>query len=77
MNDTSSATKADVQRLEQSMNEQFGKVNEQFRKVNEQFSKVHEDTGRVLDVLINIDKRLTKKTDNHERRITHLEELVV
>ena len=77
MNDTSSATKDDVQRLEQSMNEQFGKVNEQFRKVNEQFSKVHEDTGRVLDVLINIDKRLTKKTDNHERRITHLEELVV
>jgi len=59
------------------VNEQFGKVNEQFRKVNEQFSKVHEDTGRVLDVLINIDKRLTKKTDNHERRITHLEELVV
>ncbi|MBI3335999.1 hypothetical protein HYZ98_00335 [Candidatus Peregrinibacteria bacterium] len=70
MDDTSSATKADVQRLEQAMNEQFSKVNEQFKKV-------HEDIDRVLDVLVNVDKKLTKKTNDHEQRIARLEEVVV
>lgn len=52
-------------------------MNEQFSKVNEQFKKVHEDIDRVLDVLVNVDKKLTKKTNDHEQRIARLEEVVV
>ncbi len=45
--------------------------------MNEKFEKVHEDINLVLDVLINIDKRYQKKTDDHEERIIRIEKIVM
>ena len=37
------------------------------------FEKVHEDIDRVLEVLVNIDKRYRGKLENHEKRLVCLE----
>ena len=98
MDDNTPATKADLRKLEQSMNErfvrvdekfemidehfvkideQFVKIDEKFVKIDEKFERVHEDSDRILDVLINVDKKMGTKIDDHEKRITRLEERVM
>jgi hypothetical protein len=63
---TAPATVGHVQELGEEMNEGFAKV-------NERFDRLHQDIGHVLDVLINVDKKLETKWENHEVRIQHLE----
>ncbi len=65
MDDTTPATKADLLRLECSLDE----------KLDKKFERVHEDTSRVLDVLVNVDQRLTQKVEDHEERIDRLEKV--
>jgi len=65
MDDTSPATKADLQRLERSLDQ----------KLDKKFERVHEDISRVLDVLVNVDQRLTQKVEDHEKRIVLLEKV--
>ena len=61
------ATQADLQALEQRVNVQFGAI-------KRQFEYVHESIDKVLVVLTNIDKKLGGRLDDHERRITRLED---
>ena len=65
MDDTSPATKADLQRLERSLDQ----------KLDKKFERVHEDISRVLDVLVNVDQRLTQKVEDHEKRMVLLEKV--
>ncbi|MBI1812516.1 hypothetical protein HY285_02550 [Candidatus Peregrinibacteria bacterium] len=108
MDETTPATKADLQQLEtfireqfkfvaeqfrviderfKVVNQRFDSVNEQFKSVAEQFKEMREDmkekfkaaredSNQILDVLVNVDKRLTAKTKDHERRITRLEKVM-
>ncbi len=66
MDASSSATKADLALLRKEMDKRF-------TQVDERFDRVHDDIGRVLNVVINIEKSLTFKVTDHERRITTLE----
>lgn len=69
MDDSRPATKGDVQAVRADLQNLA-------RSMNAQFSKVHEDIDRVLEVLVNVDKRLTGKVEDHEKRIVRLEEAV-
>ncbi|MBI3619014.1 hypothetical protein HY213_03205 [Candidatus Peregrinibacteria bacterium] len=64
------------QRFE-SIDEQFKFVNEQFKEmrqdIKEKFKAAREDSNQILNVLVNVDKRLTAQTKDHEKRITRLE----
>ncbi|MBI3619010.1 hypothetical protein HY213_03185 [Candidatus Peregrinibacteria bacterium] len=77
MDDATPATKADMQRLEVLIHKQFQLIVEQFKKAREetkeQFKNAREDSNQILDVLVNVDKRLTGKVKDHEKRITRLE----
>lgn len=73
MDDTTPATKGDLQKLELSMNVRFEKVDEKFEQLLERFDREHEDVNRVLDILM----KVKNKTDDHDRRIVRLEEAVV
>ncbi len=57
------ATKTDLQSLHHSMQEGF--------------RRIHEDIDNVLTVLVNVDKKHTRKTKNHEKRICLLEQTMV
>ncbi|MFA5272643.1 MAG: hypothetical protein WC353_00605 [Candidatus Peribacter sp.] len=65
MDDTSPATKGDLQKLARSMNEGFALI-------DERFDRVHEDIDRVLSILV----KVKDKTDNHEERIVRLEKAI-
>jgi ABC-type transporter Mla subunit MlaD len=65
-NDQTPATKADLRRLETSLLE----------KMDTKLGGLHEAIDRVLTVLVNVEKRLTKTVDNHETRIRRLEDRV-
>lgn len=73
MDDTTPATKGDLQKLELSLNVRFEKVDEKFEQLLERFDRGHEDVNRVLDILV----KVKNKTDDHDRRIVRLEEAVV
>ena len=66
MDDTSPATKADVSIILQSINELRGDLKETRKQLREA-------DDEILTVLVNVDKRLTKKVENHERRLVRLE----
>lgn len=65
--DQSPATKADLKSLET----QIRLLEASFdRRMN----RLHEAIDRVLDVLVNVDRRLTLAVGDHERRICRLEQ---
>lgn len=68
--DDTPATKADLQKLAIS-------IRERFDIVDGKFERVHEDINRVLDVLVNVDKRLSTRIEDHEVRLVRLEETSV
>ena len=74
MDDDTPATRGDLQRLEQRLERS---MNEKFKNMNEKFKNVDDGIDRVLAVLINVDKKLTKKVENHEERIKTLEQALV
>lgn len=63
MDDTTPATKGDIKALRVEMNEKFEQVNERFDRVNE-------GIDQVLTVLINVEKKVTVRIDDHEQRLT-------
>ena len=87
MDDTSPATKGDLQQLKGAMKgdlqqlEQVMKgdlqklaqsMNERFARIDGRFDRVHEDIDRVLSILV----KVKDKTDNHEKRIVRLEKAI-
>lgn len=71
--DLTFATKTDLQKLEQNLKNE---MNVKFQKIDNQFKNAREDSDRILDVLVNIDKRLSGTVKDHEKRITILEEVM-
>ncbi|OGJ64381.1 hypothetical protein A3C37_03765 [Candidatus Peribacteria bacterium RIFCSPHIGHO2_02_FULL_53_20] len=63
MDDTTPATKSDLQKLEQRLEQ----------SMDRRFTRIHEDIDRVLSILV----KVKNKTDDHEQRIGILEEAVV
>ncbi|MBI1934566.1 hypothetical protein HY464_00535 [Candidatus Peregrinibacteria bacterium] len=47
------------------------------QRLERKFERLYETDDQILTILGNIDKRLTPKLENHERRITRLEEVMV
>ena len=68
--DTTPATKADIERLIELMDRRFESVND---GLDRRFGYVNDGIDRVLAVLVNVDKRLTEDVKDHEQRITRLE----
>ena len=59
----SAEMKTDLQTLEQNI----------MKAMDEQSKRAQEDSDRILDVVVNMDKRLTTKVKEHEKRISVLE----
>lgn len=70
--DTASATKADIGRLEGRMQ----KVESSVQRLEQKLERLYEADDQILTVLTNIDRRLTVKVEDHEKRIVRLEEVV-
>jgi hypothetical protein len=62
MDDTAAATKGDVRVLGQRI-----------EKIEERLDRIHEGVDQVLAVLINVEKKLTVRLDDHEERLIVLE----
>ena len=67
---------SDVQRLDVTVQKLGGDVQRIEKKFDGKFARLYETDDQILAILGNIDKRLTPKIDNHEHRITRLEEVV-
>ena len=68
--DQTPATKADVRALAESTKADHRELTE---SMNLRFERLNDSLDRVLDVLVNVDKRLTHDLKDHVRRITRLE----
>lgn len=73
MDDSRPATKGDVQ----SVKDDVRLVKDDVQRLEKKFEKLYETDDQILAILTSIDKRLTGKVEDHERRITRLEEAVV
>jgi len=67
---------SDVQRLDVTVQKLGGDVQRIEKKFDGKFARLYETDDQILAILGNIDKRLTPKIENHEHRITRLEEVV-
>ena len=67
---------SDVQRLDITMQKLGGDVQRIEKKFDGKFERLYETDDQILAILGNIDKRLTPKVEDHEHRITRLEEAV-
>lgn len=92
--DTSPATKADLQVSVQKLENSIQKIENTVQKLGDNVHKLensvqklgtilekgmqtlHEADDQILTVLINVDKRLTGRIEDHETRIVHLEKAV-
>lgn len=70
--DTTPATKADIVRLEGRTQKLEGSV----QRLEQRFERLYEADDQILAILGSIDKRLTPKVEDHEKRIVRLEESV-
>ena len=62
MDMSSTATKGDVALVKDDLTE-----------LKKSLKRLHDADDQILTILINMDKRLSKKVDNHEHRIVRLE----
>ncbi|OGJ57568.1 hypothetical protein A3H22_00850 [Candidatus Peribacteria bacterium RIFCSPLOWO2_12_FULL_55_15] len=74
MDGSAPATKADVRQVENGLKADVQRLE---RKFDEKFERLYETDDQILNILGNIDKRLTPKIEDHEHRITRLEEAMV
>ncbi len=65
---------SDVQRLDITMQKLGGDVQRIEKKFDGKFARLYETDDQILAILGNIDRRLTPKMEDHEKRIVHLEE---
>ncbi|OGJ63992.1 hypothetical protein A3E47_02705 [Candidatus Peribacteria bacterium RIFCSPHIGHO2_12_FULL_54_10] len=65
-----------VQRLDVAVQKLGTDVQRIEKKFDDKFARLYETDDQILAILGNIDKRLTPKIENHEHRITRLEEAV-
>jgi hypothetical protein len=74
--DNELATKADVRAVQTNVDRVETSLTAEMRELrtemNTRFEHVHEDIGRVLDVVINMDKKFTVILDRHDRDIRRL-----
>lgn len=70
--DTTPATKADIVRLEGRTQ----KLEDSVQRLGQKFERLYKADDQILAVLANIDKRLTPKVEDHEKRIVRLEAAV-
>lgn len=71
MDDSSPATQGNVKMLKTDIQT----LKKDIRRVEKKFEKLYEADDQILAVLSNIDKRLTTKVEDHEHRITRLEQV--
>lgn len=64
-----------VQRLDVTVQKLGTDVQRIEKKFDDKFARLYEADDQILAVLANIDKRLTPKVEDHEHRITRLEEV--
>lgn len=69
MDDTTPATKGDLQQLRQEMQGGFMRIEQ---RMDERFNNMHEDIDRVLNILV----KNKETVDDHEKRIVRLEKAV-
>lgn len=81
--DTAPATKADIirlegrtQKLEGTVQKLGNDVQRIEKKFDAKFERLYGADDQILTVLTNIDKRLTVKVEDHEKRIVRLEAAV-
>lgn len=67
---------SDVQRLDVTVQKLGGDVQRIEKKFDAKFERLYETDDQILTILGNIDKRLTPKMEDHEKRIVRLEEAV-
>ena len=65
---------SDVQRLDVTVQKLGGDVQRIEKKFDGKFARLYETDDQILAILGNIDRRLTPKMEDHEKRIVHLEE---
>ena len=71
MKDSSPVTQAI---LKTELSRELSKMMSMFmRELQQMHKNLYEADNQILDVLINMDRRLTGKVDDHEHRITALE----
>lgn len=80
MDDSQPATKGDVQAVKDDIrqveNGLRADIQRLERKFDDKFARLYETDDQILAILGNIDKRLTPKVEDHEKRIVRLEEAV-
>lgn len=76
MDDTQPATKGDVQAVKDDVRLLKDDVKRIEKKFDAKFERLYETDDQILAILGNIDKRLTPKVEDHEKRIVRLEEAV-
>lgn len=77
---TAPATKEDIVRLEgrtQKLEGSVQRLEGNVQRLEQKFERLYEVDDQILIVLGNIDKRLTPKVEDHEKRIIRLEAAVV
>ena len=67
---------SDVQRLDVTVQKLGSDVQRIEKKFDAKFERLYETDDQILAILGNIDKRLTPKIEDHEKRIVRLEEVV-
>ena len=67
---------SDVQRLDVTVQKLGSDVQRIEKKFDAKFERLYETDDQILAILGNIDKRLTPKIEDHEKRIVRLEEAV-
>ena len=73
LGDTVNGLDTKVDRLERKMDGLESSIRNLAGTVEKGFRYLHEADDQILTVLINVDKRLTGKVADHEKRIVHLE----
>lgn len=68
--DQTPASKADLKHLETQFRVELSCME---TSMHRKMDSLHETIDRVLDVLVNVDRRLTLAVGDHERRICRLE----
>ena len=69
-----SVLKSDVGVLKSDVSVLRSDVNDLRQELDHKFQYVNDGINKVLSVLSTIEERLTEKTENHEERITRLEQ---
>lgn len=73
---TAPVTEAELKAVRQSMEDGFERVEKRFQGVDERLKRSNKYLCKILDNLVNLERRLKTGLDDHETRISTLETTV-